>query len=372
MTAVLRASFFRRPFVAAGALALAACGPKPPLRVMACDAAPAASVTVAKDGQSASATLSVLTYNLEGLGWPARKGRSAELKQIGERLAAMRKAGRGPDVILFQEMFSGAAKRAVEASGYPAIAPGPRRTTRPYIADQGKMAGKAKPLKGELGIKLVGGGLAIASRYPIVETALDAYGRRACAGLDCLSNKGVMLARIAMPGVPAPIDIYNTHMNSRGASGVSEARDGEAHARQAIAASEFIARTQDMAVPLIFGGDFNMRHSEDRWAEFSEYHPLTLVHEVCIDPASACEVKMSWDGDAPWMDTQDLQFFADGAELTVRPIRVEALFDGGASGPQLSDHDGFLVTYELSWPMGMAAKPICRGAEKEGAPDHRF
>lgn len=348
-----------RSVVAVGALALAACGPKPPLRVMACDAAPAAPVVLAGDGQSATVTLSVLTYNLEGLGWPARKGRARELKEIGERLAAMREAGTGPDVILFQEMFSGAAKRAVAASGYPAIAPGPQRTTPPMIADHDKIAGKAKPLKGELGIKLVGGGLAIASRYPIVQTALDAYGRRACAGLDCLSNKGVMLARIAMPGVPAPIDIYNTHMNSRGASGVSEVRDGEAHARQALAASDFIARTQDMAVPLIFGGDFNMRHSEDRWAGFSEYHPLTLVHEVCVDPASGCEVKLSWDGDAPWMDTQDLQFFAGGEQLSVRPVRVEALFDGDASGPRLSDHDGFLVTYELRWPVGMAAKPGC-------------
>jgi len=362
VTVSLRAFSSRYLLVAAGALALAGGGTKPPQRIMACDAAQDARVTLTGDGKSASATLSVLTYNLEGLGWPARKGRWAELKEIGERLSALREAGTGPDVVLFQEMFSGAAKRAVEASGYPAIAPGPRRTTKPYIADLDKMAGKAKPLKGELGIKMTGGGLAIASRYPIIETALDAYGRRACAGLDCLSNKGVMLARISMPGVPAPIDIYNTHMNSRGASGVSAARDGEAHARQAIAASEFIARTQDMAVPLIFGGDFNMRHSEDRWAEFSEYHPLTLVHEVCVDPASGCEVKMSWDGDAPWMDTQDLQFFADGEQLTVRPVRVEALFDGGASGPRLSDHDGFLVTYELSWPAGMAAKPACETA----------
>ena len=64
-------------------------------------------------------------------------------------------------------------------------------------------------------------------------------------------------------------------------------------------------------------------------------------------------------GDAPWMDTQDLQFFADGERLAVRPVRAEALFDGGASGPQLSDHDGFLVTYELRWPTGMAAKRGC-------------
>lgn len=348
-----------RLFAAVGVLALGACGPKPPLRVMACEAAPVAPVVLAEDGRSATATLSVLTYNLEGLGWPARKGRAAELKEIGERLAAMREAGTGPDVILFQEMFSGAAKHAVETSGYPAIAPGPQRTTKSYVTEHEKMPGKSKPLKGELGFKLVGGGLAIASRYPIVDMALDAYGRRACAGLDCLSNKGVMLARIAIPGVPAPIDIYNTHMNSRGASGVSEARDGEAHLRQAIAASDFIARTQDIAVPLIFGGDFNMRHSEDRWAEFSEYHPLTLVHEVCVDPSSGCEVKMSWDGDAPWMDTQDLQFFADGEQLTVRPVRVEAMFDGGASGPRLSDHDGFLVTYELRWPVEMAVRPAC-------------
>jgi len=344
---------------ALSALALTACGPKPPLRVMACEAAPPAPVTLSADGEAATATLSVLTYNLEGLGWPARNGRARELKAIGERLAAMHAAGTAPDVVLFQEMFSSAAKRAVAASGYPAIAPGPRRTTPSSLPGQAKLAGKAKLLKGEAGIRLLGGGLAIASRYPIVDTALDAYGLRACAGLDCLANKGVMLARISMPGVPTPVDIYNTHMNSRGASGVAEPRNREAHGRQAVAASEFIARTQDLAFPLIFGGDFNMRHSEARWEEFSAYHPLTLVHEVCVDPKAGCDVKMSWDGDEPWMDTQDLQFFADGERLTVRPVKVEAMFDGGPSGPQLSDHDGFLVTYELRWPAAMPAQPGC-------------
>lgn len=302
----------------------------------------------------------MLTYNLEGLGWPARNGRAKDLKEIGERLNAARATGSGADIILFQEMFSGAAKRAVAASGYPAIVPGPRRTTRAFVRGVDPIAGNAKPLKGELGIRLLGGGLAIASRFPIVESAAAAYGPRACAGFDCLSNKGVMLARVAVPGVPAPIDIYNTHMNSRRASRVSDRRNGEAHARQAEIASAFIAATENVAVPLIFGGDFNMRHSEIRWETFSEHHPLTLVHEHCIDPASGCDVRMSWDGDAPWMDTQDLQFFANGEQLAVRPIRVEAVFDGGASGPRLSDHDGFMVTYELRWPADMAARsPGC-------------
>ncbi|WP_293697593.1 MULTISPECIES: endonuclease/exonuclease/phosphatase family protein [unclassified Sphingopyxis] len=347
-------------WIGAAALALGACGTAPPLRVMACDAAPPAAVAHSADGREASARLSVLTYNLEGLGWPARKGRARELREIGERLNAARADGSGADIILFQEMFSGAAKRAVAASGYPAIAPGPRRTTPAFVRGGDPMTGNAKPLKGELGIKLLGGGLAIASRFPIVESAAAAYGRRACAGFDCLSNKGVMLARIAVPGVPTPIDVYNTHMNARRASRVSDRRNGEAHARQAEIASAFIAATENVAVPLIFGGDFNMRHAEGRWAEFSAHHPLTLVHEHCVDPGSGCDVRMSWDGDAPWMDTQDLQFFANGEQLAVRPIRVEAVFDGGASGPRLSDHDGFMVTYELRWPVGMAAAaPAC-------------
>ena len=341
------------------AMLLSACGPKPPLRVMACEAARPPAVATSADGSERVTTLSVLTYNLEGLGWPARSGRAGALKEIGVRLNAMHADGSGPDVILFQEMFSPAAKRAVAASGYPAIVPGPRRTT-PRTGGQGeRMPGGAKPLKGEVGLRLLGGGLAIASRYPIVDHAAEAYGRRACAGFDCLANKGVMLARIHLPGVPVPVDLYNTHMNSRGASGVAETRDREAHARQAVRASEFIANTENPEHPLIFGGDFNMRHSEARWGEFSAHHPLTLVHEFCIDAASGCDVKMSWDGDAPWMDTQDLQFFAGGTALSLRPVRVEAMFDGSPDSPRLSDHDGFLVTYELRWPATMATTPAC-------------
>ena len=94
MTVKRPVPIFLHMLVASGALALAGCGPKPPLRVMACDAAPAAPVEQSADGQTATATLSVLTYNLEGLGWPARKGRAAELKAIGERLAAMRSPAR--------------------------------------------------------------------------------------------------------------------------------------------------------------------------------------------------------------------------------------------------------------------------------------
>ena len=102
-----------------------------------------------------------------------------------------------------------------------------------------------------------------------------------------------------------------------------------------------------------------MRRSPERWDNFSRYHALQLVHQVCIVRGSGCDVKMSWDGDAPWMDTQDLQFFASGNQVDVRPVRVEALFYGSPPSPRLSDHDGFPVTYHLSWSTGIVAADGC-------------
>jgi endonuclease/exonuclease/phosphatase family metal-dependent hydrolase len=341
------------------ALLLAGCATPPPARTLVCSDALAPDIVRSADGTKASTTLKVLTFNIEGLGFPARSGRSAELKQIGDRLAAMRAAGTGPDIILFQEMFSGAAKNAVAASTYPAIASGPRRTTKASGTAPEALPGKAKLKRGEVGMHFTGSGLAIASRYPVLSTQMRAYGKRACAGIDCLANKGIMLARIAIPGVPTPVDIYDTHLNSKGASKAPEPRHLAAHDRQALEASEFIDSTHDDAFPVILGGDFNMRHSETRWENFSRYQSLNLVHRVCADQSSGCEVRMSWDGDEPWMDTQDLQFFWSGDLTTIRPIRVEALFDGRPDSPQLSDHDGFMVTYRLEWPVSAAQALTC-------------
>jgi len=304
-------------------------------------------------------TLKVLTYNIEGLGFPARKGRGPDLAEIGKRLSAMRADGIGPDIILFQEMFSGAAKKAVASTGYPAITPGPTVSTRPNGSTQEKLPGKSKIKRGEIGIRFQGSGLAIASRWPIIASDVRAYGPRSCAGYDCLANKGIVLARVYIPGLPTPIDFYDTHMNARGASKAPAARNLAAHDRQALEASQFIDSTHNDYYPVIFGGDFNMRKSEERWENFTRYQPMTLVHRVCNNPTSGCEVKMSWDGDAPWMDTQDLQFYYSGSPITVRPIRVQAIFDGSPGSPVLSDHDGYMVTYRLEWLASAANSFTC-------------
>jgi len=294
------------------------------------------------------ATLDVLTYNVEGLQWPARSGRAPDLARIGHILRSLRSQGRAPDVVLFQEVFSGAAVRAVKDSGYPYMIGGPLRTSSSAdTAADARREGRPRPTKGEIGFRFTGSGLVIASRWPVTFAVRDAYSRKTCAGFDCLSNKGVVLVRIAVPGVPAPVEIADTHMNAQKASKVSLERHRAAHRYQSEELALFLERHHAPHAPLILGGDFNMRRSTERFAAFRSRIPFAQVHEYCAPPGR-CDVRLSWDGDAPWMDTQDLQFFASGDEVRVTPQRVEAMFDGSPECPKLSDHDGLRVIYRFS------------------------
>lgn len=346
---------------------LAGCATLPRERSISCAAAPRPTVTLSEDGQTARTRLDVLTYNIEGLSWPARTGRAASLRAIAERLRELREAGEAPDVVLFQEMFSRNAVRAVELLPYPSLAAGPARS-EPRVRRTGpSLPGKRRPLRGELGLKLQASGLAIATHFPIVSINSAPFPRRSCAGFDCLANKGVLHAEIEIPGVPGTLHLFNTHMNSQGASRVPARRHHAAHEQQTRFLADFIHDVAGMEAPLIFGGDFNMRYSELRFSAFDRTQPLLLIHRVCAERPDQCDVRMSWDGDAPWLDTQDLQLFWPGDRVDVRPVRVESMFDGGPSGPRLSDHDGFRVVYELSWPASLPGACPAGPGQRGGA-----
>ena len=336
--------------LAAAALLLGGCATLPRERTAPCEGAQRPAITLSEDGRTARTWLDVLTYNVEGLGWPARTGRAAPLRAISARLAQLRAAGDAPDVVFLQEVFSRNAVRAVESLPYPSIAAGPARSENRVRRSGRALPGPRRPLRGELGLKLQTAGLAIAAEYPIVTVNSAPFPRRSCAGFDCLANKGVLHAEIEIPGVPGTLHLFNTHMNSQGSSRVPMRRRDAAHEQQTRFLATFIHDIAGFEAPLIFGGDFNMRHSELRFDAFERTQPLLLVHRVCAERPETCDVGLSWDGDAPWMDTQDLQLFWPGDAVSVRPVRVETMFDGGPSGPRLSDHDGFRVVYELSWP----------------------
>lgn len=343
-----------KPAFVIAVLTLSGCVGKPEHRADLCvDRADLPSIATASSGTEFF-DLKVLIYNVEGLPWPARKNRGAKLDAIGDELARRRVAGQAPDIVLLQEVFTRRAAAIGERSGYRNILPGPFASDRhssvaPAVPTSFKAARRF--FKGERSGKLLGSGLQVLSDFPIQAYHRVPFSANACAGYDCLANKGVMLARIWVPGMPTPVDVFTTHMNSQKASGVNLQRAHAAHRYQTDQSAAFLAQARDAANPLIFGGDFNMRRAPNRLDHFTYSKPYHIVRHYCT-VIEDCDVRMSWDGDAPWLDTQDLQGFDDGAVVKVRPLRVEAVFDKPSTGGKLSDHDGYEVTYRLSWPSG--------------------
>jgi endonuclease/exonuclease/phosphatase family metal-dependent hydrolase len=301
----------------------------------------------------APATLSVMTYNLEGLTWPARTGRRPFLEAITAELARMETAGELPDVIVFQEAFSTAALRTAASTPHPHFVIGPRAKTRSRLPKtRDPVLRKRNILRGEWGVRMMGSGLAIASRYPITARFAQPYGPTSCAGWDCLANKSVMLVRIVVPGLPDPVEIATTHMNAQGASKAPPEKHFAAHMAQSAELADFLNSVSSPDNPLVLAGDFNMRRSPARLDAFEQLNGFQLARRHCLEAREGrasppCEIRMSFDGDEPWLDTQDLQIYDDGVRIALRPVRIEAWFDGPDAGGKLSDHDAYIVTYAI-------------------------
>src|SRR6478735_10191093 len=61
-------------------------------------------------GHSRNEPLSILTYNVHGLPWPIASNRSKSLRRIADRLAALRRMGLQPSIVVLQEAFTTDAK----------------------------------------------------------------------------------------------------------------------------------------------------------------------------------------------------------------------------------------------------------------------
>ena len=114
---------------AAGALALAAASN--PI-------APAAGSS-SRPAAPPPGSLTVLTYNVEGLPEPLGWRRAPYLAAIGERLRRLRSLGAQPHVVLLQEAFSAPAQAIGRDAGYRWIVEGPSAEAsspiRPGAAD---------------------------------------------------------------------------------------------------------------------------------------------------------------------------------------------------------------------------------------------
>ena len=353
-------AIIRLTAAAISAAGLAACATHPRPDALPQLASKVPQIVQDRHGDGYRVTLSVLTYNVTGLPWFVRSGREAALRRITAGLRQLAEQGRAPDLLLLQEAFTPTAGRIGIRAGYPNWVRGPRARDDSSLdapaLDPAFLGGRSF-WKGERAGKLLPSGLYLYSVYPVLDLQMTPFGANSCAGYDCLANKGVMLAVIAIPGVPTPIQVLNTHLNSRGASGVDKSRSLYAHNRQIDEIKLFLDRHLRPDWPFIYGGDFNTRRSADRFNHKIERMPGTVVQYYCELVRQDCNRRVTFNSSQPWLDTQDLQGFADGAAVSIRPIRVEAVFDEPGGG-MLSDHYGCLVTYELSWSGTRKVRPV--------------
>ena len=313
----------------------------------------------ALDGLSAAAPadgrLSVMTYNVEGLPWPIAWGREEALKKIGDRLAMLRREGRQPHIVLLQEAFIPEAAAIARRAGYAHVATGPEATSITPIsatAQDRAYLSHARWDRGEVMGKRFGSGLMILSDYPIVGQARMAFPDFACAGFDCLANKGAQVAHLAVPGFVAPVSVVNTHLNARKAAGVPIARSQQAFARQVALLAGFVRAQVPDDQALILGGDMNIGGDPvrkaaffDQWAHADQKFVAAMlggIHRALAMPGQIDRADLSASAQRAkdWLFARD----ARGRPMTVKQAVVP--FGSEADGePPLSDHYGYALTY---------------------------
>ncbi|MDO7835573.1 endonuclease [Sphingobium sp. HBC34] len=299
--------------------------------------------------------LTVMTYNIKGLPWPIAFDRGAAVERIGDRLARMRRAGQHPRLVLLQEAFSADAMTLAQRAGYRHVAMGPdadlRTPVTPNAADTAFLR-TARWDRGEQMGKSMGSGLMILSDYPIRRTDRLAFPDFACAGFDCLANKGVLIAHIDIPGM-GPTSIVNAHLNARTASGVPVIRSQQAYRRQIELMAGSIRRHVQPHEALVLGGDMNLGRDRQRGRAFFGTFAQAGLAFVTPGLGGAQQVLARRVGaTGSWHDLthavrhgKDWLFArnAGGAPMTV--LRAQVPFGTEADGAPLSDHFGYMVHY---------------------------
>lgn len=299
-------------------------------------------------------TLSVLTYNVKGLPWPLASDRPKAFLAIADRLRDLRAEGRNPHIVVLQEAFTQDAQSIGRAAGYRFIAYGPDAwavTEAPMApADRRHLAG-ASWWKGETGAKLLGSGLQILSDYPVAAVRSMAFPGFACAGYDCLSNKGAVMVTVEVPGAPSPVDIVTTHLNCRHKSGVSHARSLYAYQRQAAFLSRFIAEYHNPDHPLIVAGDFNVGKDVGRrqylFRELRHGWGQAFPVADALRDVAASGRNMPADALLSMRKAKDWQFHVSSPKASLTAQAIDVPFGTEKDGGMLSDHVGYTSVFRF-------------------------
>ena len=300
--------------------------------------------------------LSVMTYNINGLPWPLATGRDVAMIEIARRLVAMRHAGRQPHIVLLQEAFTPEAAEIARSAGYAHAAFGPGALTHSPITptpDDAHFLKQPRWDRGEQVGKQVGSGLIILSDYPIERVDRMAFPDFACAGWDCLANKGVLIAHVRMPGSAAAVAVVNTHLNARKAAGVPVSRSQRAYARQVALIAQFVDANVPDERALVIGGDMNIGTDSERGKTFFDtFHSAGLdfvtaeasganiaLRHTLVSGTSHHDLKQISRRKKDWI------FARPATGETIDVVRAHVPFGSRTADMPLSDHLGYVVAY---------------------------
>jgi len=272
-----------------------------------------------------SSRVHVMSYNIKGLPEPLLGSRykSRRFSIIGKYLAE--RGAAGPDIVLLQEGFSSDTRTLIEASGFPHVSHGPDGSS--YFG--------------------VDSGLYILSRHPILAADQMSFGSANCDRWDCLANKGAQFVRVAIPGLPLPLELFNTHLQA--------GRDNApARSRQVKLLVEFYRKNHVTGSPVIFGGDFNIRPLMDRetYEAFVLGTGLGSSGKYCLERGCARSADAGRQG--VWEHTVDHQFYSLDGAVQITPIQLERSLGDPVDGSRLSDHLAYEVIFELRVPRTLA------------------
>jgi len=340
-------------------------------------ASTAAAAQAAGPAPAFDGAFSVMTYNVKGAPWPVTHGRGRDLRAIGDRLRQLRTEGRNPHIVLLQEAFSADARAIARRAGYRFVVRGPgagERTPEPASAPDAAFLAARSFFHGERSGKFFDSGLLLLSDFPVTNVHRLSYPAFACAGIDCMANKGALLATVEIPGAPAPVDIVTTHLNSRHHARVTDSRSLYAYSRQVALLAQFIAANHDPSHPLIVGGDFNVGRAPARGsaleASLSAWGanaPVAEALAAVTGGRGAQQEALPPDAAAVVRRNTDFEFFVPGRLAALTPRAIDVPFGREARGGMLSDHLGYTITFGLA-PRPLAIAALDRPAVPPAAP----
>lgn len=295
---------------------------------------------------SASIDLRVLSYNINGLPSPLKKGKEPHYERMVALLKERRAAGNHPHIVLLQEAFDKKSEVVAQESGYKYVLKGP---TRKDESQRGDAHWVQKTRKAYASFsdpqKFLGSGLWILSDYPIIAAHHKAFNSDECAGFDCLSNKAIQMARIDVPGLDSPVDIINSHFNSRRSAKAPGKAVLKAHFKQTETLKWFLEKTGE-GNPIIVAGDFNTKQAE-RYDFFKETIGFKDAGEVCLELKEQCAIADGTKVEELLYKTNDKHFYENGKGVRIEPRVLARNFDEMLNGKPLSDHLGYEVLYTL-------------------------